>query len=167
VGAAARRIEARRITDGDWAPFGWLPRRDTDPRDGEQRLEFAWEDPHVNIISHGKGEIPAVPGGLRCDMAYRHATHTQTLMALDHRSVLAVAPADVVFRGPPDADSLVAFLLHPLESLVLARGTWHWGPFPFESDVVTLFNVQGMRYAEDNEMADLAGVGGSVDVLVG
>jgi hypothetical protein len=34
------------------------------------------------------------------------------------------------------------------------------------SDSVTLFNVQGRRYAEDNASADLAEVGIAVDVIL-
>ncbi len=47
---------------------------------------------------------------------------------------------------------------------MLHRGTWHWGPFPIEADEVRLFNVQGLRYAEDNRCVDLAAKGLSVDV---
>ncbi|HMD44548.1 MAG TPA: ureidoglycolate lyase [Acidimicrobiales bacterium] len=166
MGEASRRIEATAITEADWAPFGWLPVRDTDPHDGEHRLEFTWGDPHVNVIGHTAAEIPPIDGGLRCRMLYRHDTHTQTLMALDHRSVIAVAPADVEFTGPDDAGAVRAFVLEPLEPLVLGRGTWHWGPFPIRSDQVTLFNVQGLRYAEDNRMADLDAVGATLDVIV-
>jgi hypothetical protein len=56
------------------------------------------------------------------------------------------------------------FRLEPLESLVLSLGTWHWGPFPIEAPEVRLFNVQGLRYAEDNRCKDLAALGLSVDV---
>jgi hypothetical protein len=49
---------------------------------------------------------------------------------------------------------------------VLHRGTWHWGPFPILGDEVRLFNVQGLRYAEDNRCMDLAGKGLSVDVVL-
>ncbi len=47
---------------------------------------------------------------------------------------------------------------------MLNRGTWHWGPFPIEGPEVRLFNVQGLRYAEDNRCVDLAGKGLAVDV---
>ena len=52
------------LTEEAWAPFGWLPVEDTDPRDGTHRLEYQWADPHVNIIGHARSEVPAVPGGL-------------------------------------------------------------------------------------------------------
>jgi ureidoglycolate hydrolase len=76
-------------------------------------------------------------------------------MPLNVDSVLAVAPADVDFADRDDLDAVRAFLLRPLDRLTLARGTWHWGPFPVEHDPVRLFNVQGKRYAEDNARADL------------
>jgi ureidoglycolate hydrolase len=160
------RIEARALTEEAWAPFGWLPVADTDPRDGDHRLRYEWDDAHVNIIGHTRAEIPAVAGGFRCDMLYRHLTHTQALMPLDHRCVIAVAAPGTAFEGPEDAGRIEAFVLEPLQSLVLHQATWHWGPFPTATDEVRLFNVQGLRYAEDNEMVDLAGKGMAVEVLV-
>ena len=66
--------------------------------------------------------------------------------------------------SPADAGAIRAFLLEPLSSVVLHRGTWHWGPFPVDAESVTLFNVQGRRYVEDNDRADLAALGAPVDV---
>jgi hypothetical protein len=49
--------------------------------------------------------------------------------------------------------------------VVLHRGTWHWGPYPLAAEAVRLFNVQGLRYREDNESVDLEAIEASVDVL--
>jgi len=160
-------VEARKLTEGDWASFGWLPVPDTDPTDGVHRLEYEWGDPHLNIIGHTKSEIPVIDGGLRCEMLYRHTTHTQVLMALDHSCVIAVARPGSVLEAGEGVGSIEAFVIEPLQPLVLHRGTWHWGPFPIRADEVRLLNVQGLRFAEDNEMLDLAGRGLAVDVLVG
>jgi ureidoglycolate hydrolase len=154
------------LREETWAPFGWLPVTDTDPRDGEQRMTFEWADPHVNVIGHARAEVPATADGLRCEMLFRHDTHTQSVMALDVPAVIAVAPAAVTFADPGDAGSIRVFRLEPLEPLVLHRGTWHWGPFPVTADWVRLFNVQGLRYAEDNARVDLAGRGMAVDVVL-
>lgn len=163
----AARIEARPLSEEAWSPFGWLPVDDTDARDGSHRLHFEWADPHANIIGHTLDEVPVVPGGLRCQMLYRHLTHTQVLMVIDHPCVLAVAPPWSSLADPADAGLIQAFVVKPLESLVLHRATWHWGPFPIGGhEEVRLFNVQGLGYAEDNEMADLAAGGWAVDVLV-
>lgn len=163
---SVRRLTTVPLEEAAWAPFGWLPVPDVDPRDGEQRLAYAWDDVHVNRIAHTRDEVPATAGGLRCDMLYRHLTHTQVLMVLDHPAVIAVAAADVDFSAPGDADKIVAFALEPQDSLVLHRGTWHWGPFPRAADVVTMFNVQGLRYAEDNDMVDLAAKHMAVEVAL-
>ena len=82
--------------------------------------------------------------------------------------VIVVAPAHVEFADQAQADraSIRAFRIEPLESLVLHRGTWHWGPFPLEGPEVRLFNVQGLRYAEDNRCVDLASKDLSVEVEV-
>ena len=48
-------------------------------------------------------------------------------------------------------------MLEPGETVVLHRGTWHWGPFPIRGAAsVRLLNVQGRRYAEDNASVDLS-----------
>ena len=130
------------------------------PRDGEHRLSFAWDDVHVNLIGHARAEVPETGDGLRCQMLYRHDTHTQTVMSLDVPAVIAVAPGRRGFlRARRTPSSIRVFRLEPLQPLVLHRGTWHWGPFPIAADAVRLFNVQGLRYAEDNACVDLASRG--------
>ena len=162
-----RKIGPEPLSEEAWAPFGWLPVADTDPRDGEHRLSFAWNDVHVNLIGHARSEVPATADGLRCEMLFRHNTHTQSVMSLDVPAVIAVAPADVAFARPAEAAAIRVFRLEPLEPLVLGRGTWHWGPFPVSAPAVRLFNVQGLRYAEDNACVDLAAAGMDVDVVLG
>jgi ureidoglycolate lyase len=99
-------------------------------------------------------------------MLFRHDTHTQALMPLNVPAVIVVAPAGVEFDQDADADAATvrAFRIEPLESLVLHQGTWHWGPFPMEGPEVRLFNVQGLRYAEDNRCVDLASKGLAFEV---
>jgi hypothetical protein len=167
MGEPHRQITPAPVTAAAWAPFGWLPVADTDPADGDERLAFEWGDVHVNRIAHRRDEVPEVPGGLRCLALYRHRTHTQVLMPLDTTSVLAVAPPGTDLATADGVDRIRAFVLDPLESIVLHRGTWHWGPFPVEAEEVHLFNVQGLRYVEDNECADIGALGTAVDVLVG
>jgi hypothetical protein len=75
-----------------------------------------------------------------------------------------VAPSGVEFAQEGDVSAVRVFRIEPLESLVLHRGTWHWGPFPVDAPEVRLFNVQGLRYAEDNRCVDLAAKGLSIDV---
>ena len=159
-----RKVNPEPLTEEAWAPFGWLPVADTDPRDGDHRLSFAWDDVHVNIIGHARAEVPETGDGLRCQMLFRHDTHTQTVMSLDVPAVIAVAPAARDFSAAADLDSIRAFRLEPLQPVVLHRGTWHWGPFPMAADTVRLFNVQGLRYAEDNASVDLTARNLEVDV---
>jgi ureidoglycolate hydrolase len=163
---ARRHVRPQPLSEEAWAPFGWLPVADTDPRDGDHRLYFAWNDVHVNIIGHSRAEVPASESGLRCQMLFRHDTHTQALMSLDVPAVIVVAPADVRFSAPEDVESACAFRLQPLEPLVLHPGTWHWGPYPLRDAEVRLFNVQGLRYGDDNTRVDLAGKGLEFDVQV-
>ena len=86
-------------------------------------------------------------------------------MPLDTAAVIAVAPAGAAMDALPDAGLVTAFILQPLQTVVLHRGTWHWGPYPVGSESVELFNVQGLRYREDNDRADLGALGSMVDVL--
>jgi len=153
-----------RLTEDAWSPFGWLPVADTDPRDGAHRMTFKWADAHVNLIGHTLDEVPETARGLRCEMLYRHDTHTQSLLSINVPAVIAVAPAGVEFTDERDAESIRAFRIEPLEPLVLHLGTWHWGPFPVDAPEVHLFNVQGLRYAEDNRRVDLAAKGLAVEV---
>jgi len=163
---AVQQITPDLLTPDGWAPYGWQPVADSDPSDGTERLAFSWDDVHVNLISHRRDEVPEVPGGLRCERLFRHATHTQVLMSLDANAVIAVAPADSRPGAPGEQPGLRAFTLPPLTPVVLHRGTWHWGPYPLAAEAVRLFNVQGLRYREDNESVDLEAIGASVDVLL-
>jgi ureidoglycolate hydrolase len=165
---AVRVIDAEPITAIAWAPFGWLPRPDTDPADGHDTLHFEWADAHLNTIEHTTDEIDVTERGLRCAVMYRHATHTQVLTPLDAVSVVAVAPAGTTFSDPADLDAIHAFVLEPGETVVLHRGTWHWGPFPIRGAAsVRLLNVQGRRYAEDNADVDIsARTGHTVEVVI-
>ena len=122
----SRRVLCRQLDADAWEPFGWLPRRDTDALDGSQRLRFEWQDPHANIICHRAEEVPHSADGLICEMFFRHLTHTQTLLVLNCRAVIAVAPASCTFSTVDDLDAVDAFALQPHDSLVLHRGTWHW-----------------------------------------
>src|SRR5271166_1731784 len=116
--STARAVVPCPLTEADWSPFGWIPVADTDPRDGEHRMTFEWADAHVNLIGHARAEVPETARGLRCEMLYRHDTHTQALMALDVSAVIAVAPAAVEFAEEQDAGSIRVFRIEPLEPLV-------------------------------------------------
>lgn len=125
VSSVNRLIEARPLTAADWSPFGWIPLRDTDPRDGKARLQFEWSDVHVNLISHQADEVPHTDRGLVCEKLFRHLTHTQALLVLNCAAAVAVAPAGCTFEASDEAAMIRAFLLAPGDSLVLHRGTWH------------------------------------------
>ncbi|HVA04674.1 MAG TPA: ureidoglycolate lyase [Acidimicrobiales bacterium] len=159
MAGAIRRLVAGPVDAAAWAPFGWVPVADTDPADGSGRLSYAWGDPHVNVISHAPEEVERDGDGLVCDRLYRHDTHTQVLLALNGPSVLAVAPADADVSTEAGLDTMRAFRLEKLDSVVLHQGTWHWGPFPLGDEPVLLFNVQGLGYARDNASADLTSHG--------
>ena len=58
MGQEVRQITPVPLTADAWAPFGWLPVPDTDPRDGDHRLEFEWQDVHVNRIGHHRRRGP-------------------------------------------------------------------------------------------------------------
>ena len=149
-----RRLSAQPLSVEAFAPFGWIPVADTDAADSTFTYEFEWADVHVNVISHAPAEVERIDGRLICDRFYRHDTHTQTLLPLDVPSVIAVAPAAIEFTSVVDLDAVRTFLLQPLDGFALARGTWHWGPFPLGDRPVHLWNVQGKRYAEDNRCAE-------------
>jgi ureidoglycolate hydrolase len=161
----AMSITPRQFDSVDWQPYGWIPVPDTDPRDGASRLEFEWSDVHLNLIGHDADEVPHTARGLVCEMLFRHQTHTQALLVLNCPAVVVVAAASTTFSSSADAARLQAFLVQPLDSFVLHRGTWHWGPFPISEPRVNMLNVQGLRYAEDNDCCKLTDLGASVEVI--
>jgi ureidoglycolate hydrolase len=160
-------VRTETLTASAWAPFGWLPLPDTDPEDGQHTLHFEWADAHLNTIEHTADEIDATPDGLRCAVMYHHLTHTQVLTPLDATAVVAVAAPGTSFGDIDDLDAIHAFVIEPGQTIVLYRGTWHWGPFPIRGATsVRLLNVQGARYAQDNASVDLtARTGGVVEVV--
>jgi ureidoglycolate hydrolase len=159
-------LEAQPIARDAWAPFGWLPRADNDPDDGRDTLHYEWGDAHLNVIAHLPGEVEHTAEGLVCAGVYRHVTHTQALMAMNCDAVLVVAPAGHDFSDGRGVAAVRAFHVVPQQVFVLGQGTWHWGPFPLGTQPVELLNVQGRRYAEDNEYADFAALTGAVIEVV-
>src|SRR5580692_415601 len=93
--SGSRALLAEPLSEEAWKPFGWLPVADTDPRDGDHQMTFEWSDAHVNLIGHARSEVPETPSGYRCEMLFRHDTHTQSLMPLNVPAVIAVAPAGI------------------------------------------------------------------------
>jgi ureidoglycolate hydrolase len=164
AGRPARRVRAEPLSAEAWAPFGWLPVENTDELDRSHRLVFEWGDPHLNVISHHPDEVRRHGELLRCSDMFRHDSHTQALVVLDVPAVIAVARAATRFERPDDAEAVRAFVLEPMDCVVLGRGTWHWGPYPLGLCPVRLLNVQGLRYRQDNTRADLEAVGAAVDV---
>ena len=159
-------ITASPLSDDAWSPFGWIPVHDTDPRDAGRDLVFEWGDPHLNVIAHAYEEVEHTASGSVCSVMFRHDTHTQALTPLNVPCVVAVAPAAVDFSSSGHLSVVRAFALEPLDSFVLFRGTWHWGPFPLGPEPVRLLNVQGARYAEDNASVDLVvRTGSAIEVV--
>ena len=159
-------VGVQALTPGAFAPFGWTPAPEGDERDERQRLAFEWADPHLNYIAHYAGEIERTPEGAVVERLYRHTTHTQALMPVNTDAVLVVAPAETKFTTAADRGALRGFLLHPLDVVVLHRGTWHWGPFPAGAEPVQLLNLQGLRYREDNDSVEPGSAGLDGPVVV-
>jgi ureidoglycolate hydrolase len=159
-----KTVEVEVLEEGAWEPFGWVPVKDTDERDGVHRLRYEWDDVHLNVIGHSLEEVSKTSNGLRCDELFHHVTHTQALMSLNCDCVVVVASASATFESVDDLDQVRAFLLRPLECVVLHPATWHWGPYPLDDTPVSLLNVQGLRYAEDNGRTDLKELGCSLEI---
>ena len=130
MGETTRRIEPETISEPTWQPFGWLPVPDTDPKDGNNRLNYEWADPHVNIIGHRRDEVPDADGALRCEVLFRHLTHTQVVMPLDVDAVIAVAPADTDPRTEEGAAQIRVFALPVQQAIVLREGHVALGALP-------------------------------------
>lgn len=144
------------MSHDSWVPFGTIPSDEGSEHD-KSELEFLLNDGSVNFIGHTNEEIKfSTAGGAFCDLLNRHDTHTQTLMPFDGDAYVVVAPASVDFSAPGDFETVCAFRLPRYSIVHLARGTWHWGPYPLGADSVRLLNVQGRGYPNDNTIAWLA-----------
>ena len=145
-------LVAEPLSAEGFAPFGALP-----PDEGDGRptadLEFLQNDGWVNYIAHSLTEITVADGAFHCELVNRHDTHTQTLMPTSGPAVIVVAPAEIGFTADGDLDTVRAFLVRQHECFHLARGTWHWGPYPVGADHVRIFNIQGRGYPQDNGIA--------------
>jgi ureidoglycolate hydrolase len=86
----------------------------------------------------------------------RHDTHTQTLMPMTADAYVVVAPAVIDFSAVAHLETVRAFRLSQHAVVHLARGTWHWGPYPIGADELSIFNIHGRGYANDNAIAYLA-----------
>ena len=156
-------LRAQPLSQAAFGPFGVVP--GDEGREPTADLEFELDDGWVNYIGHALSEIDVVDGRLRCDVLNRHDTHTQTLMPVSGDAIVVVAPADVPLASGNDADAIAAFVVRQYECVHLARGTWHWGPYPIGADAVRVFNIQGRGYPNDNGVAELRrDVGVVIDV---
>ena len=111
VGRAARVVDHRRAPHASaWAPFGWLPVADTDPRDADRRPRVRVGRPPRERHRARADEVEHTDHGLVCAVLYRHDTHTQTLMPLERapRSWRS-RPAIVDFSRPEHLDAVRAF----------------------------------------------------------
>jgi len=142
-------LEAIAATRESFAEYGALP-----PVEGDGNptadLEFVLADGWVNYIAHTRSEIEVRHDKLRCELLNRHDTHTQTLMPMSADAVIVVAPPAVDFSEPAHFGTVRAFALPRHTCVHLYRGTWHWGPYPVGADEVTMFNIQGRGYPNDN-----------------
>lgn len=153
MAAYKARLHLETVTPESWAPFGTIPSDEGSEHDRSD-LEFLWDDGHVNFISHTNDEIPfTADGAACCERLNRHDTHTQTLMPYDTDAYAVVAPADVDFSEPEHLETVRAFRLPRHAVVQLARGTWHWGPYPLGQDSIRIFNIQGTGYVNDNGIA--------------
>lgn len=152
-------VFARPLSQAAWEPFGWLPVADADPADGHRTLSFEWNDPHLNVIHHDTAEAARPDGALGCYRLFRHRTHTQALLAPDTRCVIAVAAGTTVFDAPAALSEIAAFVIEPGGAVVLHPGTWHWGPYALDGPRVTMLNLQGRGWPDDNTSQDLRPLG--------
>ena len=51
-------------------------------------------------------------------------------------------PLNIDFSEPEHFDAVQAFYLPQHAVVHLARGTWHWGPYPLNANL-RIFNIQG------------------------
>ena len=90
---------------------------------------------------HGRGRGDDI--GLRCDMLFRHDTHTQALMPLNVPAVIVVAPAAVEFTDEAEARPRPCLPDRAPRVTGHCSGHLALGTVPDRGPSVRLFNVQG------------------------
>ena len=138
------QVRAQPLTRTAFAPYGQVLSSEPDlaeigTRDGEEFM--------LNILTYAYRE-------LRCDHLNAHHRATQALFAMGRPALLVVAPAGTAFDDHAALDGVEAFVIDGTAGVNLAYGTWHWGPYPL-GDEVSLINLQGRGFADDNEVAQL------------
>lgn len=147
-------VRARPLSAEGWAPYGQVVGRDDCVLELRDGAVF-----HLDVLTYGWRE-------LHCDHLNRHHTATQALIPLGGApAVVVVAPPAATFANAADLDTIEAFVISGDVGINLAIATWHWGPYPLGPEV-HLANVQARDVAHDNEVADLAGLGAEVRVLL-
>jgi len=152
--AAEYPVTCEPLTAEAFEPFGDVLAAEPDEasiavRGGEEWL--------LNVLSYDFKPLV-------CDHLNAHHKATQMLLPLGGQpAVLVVAPPGTTFGDPADLVAVRAFLLDGSAAVNLGHGTWHWGPYP-TGDHVDLLNLQGRGFADDNEIADLRALLGTVVV---
>jgi len=140
--AAVRTIDlqVKRITTQDFAPFGTMIEA------GEDGVPFGPGDAQL-VLDRGKPrfyvmKLPGRPLGFR--HITRHLAVTQCLASVGGQPwLIAVAPPDNPDdpTAQPDPSRICAFRVEGDQAIMLARGTWHAGPF-FEGCSQSFFNLE-------------------------
>ena len=138
-----QRVLAEPLSEAAFAPFGQVLAV------GDAVMELRHGEVfHLNVLHYDRQP-------LRCDHLNRHHKATQALVALAGKpTLLVVAPAAYDFSTDDHVGYIRAFVCDGSAGVNLSLGTWHWGPYPI-TDYVDLVNVQGKRFANDNEIAYL------------
>lgn len=139
---AARTIDLRvePVTTAGFAPFGTLIEA------GEDGLPFGPADAQL-VLDRGTPrfyvmKLHGKPLGFR--QITRHLSVTQCLASVGGQPwFIAVAPPDDPDNpaAQPDPARIRAFRIEGDQAIMLARGTWHAGPY-FEGESLSFFNLE-------------------------
>ncbi len=127
-------------TPQNFAPYGTLIEA------GEDGVPFGPQDAQL-VLDRGTPRfyimhLPPRPPGFR--QITRHLAVTQCLASVGGRPwLIAVAPPEHPDdpAAHPDPDKIRAFRIAGDQAIMLARSTWHAGPF-FEGEALSFFNLE-------------------------
>lgn len=140
-----RALVAQPVTAAAFAPFGQLIEATADGAPAgaaDHALDLSAGRPrfYIMALEHRPLAISRIT---------RHAQATQVLASVGGGAwLLAVAPPDAG-RAAPDPAHIEAFLIPGDVAVLLARGTWHAGPY-FEPPAMSFFNLE----LEDTNVVD-------------
>jgi ureidoglycolate hydrolase len=131
------KLEPNNITIENFQPFGTLLTDSlSSPKWSNEQFDFT---PDVYLYHYQKrlssGILIGKKRPIKPNILEKHVATSEILIQLVNDAILYLAERSI--RNPSEND-ISAFFLRQGEGVALKEGTWHWVPFPINTDCKTL-----------------------------